>query len=430
MEQKRRTAKDRRRNGGLGSVDKGGSRDGSVVRARDDQNSPSDDATRGTASSAPPVDSSSGVGKRKRGIDASRGRRPVAKRAKREKKHWYSTSEDAGPDSPDYVPDSPYTTNRDEDPRSGGEPPAQHRPQQLDEGARESLNGNLVLRPKKRMSSTSSTKANRPIPRPIHRPDSDNGQAKNSVDEGAQDLLEEDVVFLYKEAFISGELEWLGDAVKRLAHKHGMTEAQVILGASFQWPRWNYWGHSSRKRNLGSLLHQAVRQNNTDVITYLCSAEFFTPGGTLRDRFLNARDCNHDSALLLAIKHNPPRLEIAQQLIELGADVGAEDNGRWTPLHHATRLGLLPLLPLLVEAGASVYSRTREGDNLLHVASCTGNPQIVEAVLGLWDRSEVAFSVGQVNRRGQTPIDTARELRFPWLAEMLEKAMEETMDGR
>ncbi|KAK4240587.1 hypothetical protein C8A03DRAFT_31292 [Achaetomium macrosporum] len=103
-----------------------------------------------------------GAGKRKRAADSSKGAssdaQPSAKRVKREKQHWYSTSEDSGPDSPKYVPDSPWdpssdedcrifrppanpyklvpvtdppsTTSRDGDLPSGGEPPAQQEHQQ------------------------------------------------------------------------------------------------------------------------------------------------------------------------------------------------------------------------------------------------------------------------------------------------------------
>src|SRR5258708_35281049 len=74
-------------------------------------------------------------------------------------------------------------------------------------------------------------------------------------------------------------------------------------------------------------------------------------------------------------------LKVVQKLIEYEADIHAEDENGWTPLHLATLRHDLKdgsVLRLLLEHGADVNVRTKnDGWTPLHQASYTGVPEVV-----------------------------------------------------
>ncbi len=64
-----------------------------------------------------------------------------------------------------------------------------------------------------------------------------------------------------------------------------------------------------------------------------------------------------------AVAHRQPQvaLEIARALIAAGAEVNATQHGGWTPLHAAALHGNLPLVRLLLDAGATASAKNDTG---------------------------------------------------------------------
>ena len=62
-------------------------------------------------------------------------------------------------------------------------------------------------------------------------------------------------------------------------------------------------------------------------------------------------------------------IRLARQLLEHGVDVNAQNNVQETPLHLASRLGLLEMARFLLEHGASVNVKNAEGKTPLQLAS-------------------------------------------------------------
>jgi len=64
-----------------------------------------------------------------------------------------------------------------------------------------------------------------------------------------------------------------------------------------------------------------------------------------------------------AVAHRQPQvaLEISRALVAAGADVNATQQGGWTPLHAAALHGNLPLVRLLLEAGATPAAKNDAG---------------------------------------------------------------------
>ncbi len=74
------------------------------------------------------------------------------------------------------------------------------------------------------------------------------------------------------------------------------------------------------------------------------------------------------------------RMEIAELLLENGADVNARNVTGMTPLHWAVYLGFQDddVIELLLEAGADVNAKTKEGQTPVDLAGELGNEEVVE----------------------------------------------------
>jgi ankyrin repeat protein len=77
-----------------------------------------------------------------------------------------------------------------------------------------------------------------------------------------------------------------------------------------------------------------------------------------------------NSALLLS--------NVAQLLLEYGADMNALRNDRSTPLHVAARLGRVEVVHLLLEHGANVGAENDHGKTASQVASEMGHEEIMK----------------------------------------------------
>lgn len=79
-------------------------------------------------------------------------------------------------------------------------------------------------------------------------------------------------------------------------------------------------------------------------------------------------------------------------------DVDQTDSEGMTALMMASRDGALPIVKLLLKAGASPFAADREGRTALHWTSWSGNALVSEALL------EAGADVNAQNREGQTPL--------------------------
>ncbi len=110
---------------------------------------------------------------------------------------------------------------------------------------------------------------------------------------------------------------------------------------------------------------------------------------------IEARDNDGRSALGVALKRNDTA--IAQQLLEHGADVEAELEGERL-LFHVVRLGNEPATKLLLERGANVHRRNKQGETPLIVAVSTGRGSIVDVLVAQGADLEAR------DNKGETPL--------------------------
>jgi ankyrin repeat protein len=64
-----------------------------------------------------------------------------------------------------------------------------------------------------------------------------------------------------------------------------------------------------------------------------------------------------------------------------GASVKAVDQDLWTPLHHATRRGDLPMIRLLIARGAETDAKTRDGNTLKGLAMMHNSEMLAALIL-------------------------------------------------
>jgi cytohesin len=93
--------------------------------------------------------------------------------------------------------------------------------------------------------------------------------------------------------------------------------------------------------------------------------------------------------------------EIAELLIDNGADVNANEDYGWTPLHNAASEGHMEVAELLIAKGADVNAKNNYGDNPLHGAAEQGHKEIVELLIA------EGADVNAKSEGGSTPLDLA-----------------------
>jgi ankyrin repeat protein len=111
-----------------------------------------------------------------------------------------------------------------------------------------------------------------------------------------------------------------------------------------------------------------------------------------------ARLSDGATALHLAL-----RSDIADALLDAGADVNEKDLAGWTPAHYAVAIGDIGCLRRLIAAGADVGSATATGDTLLHiaVATPTSDDAIIRALV------DAGGDVNAANHAGRTVCHAA-----------------------
>jgi hypothetical protein len=106
-------------------------------------------------------------------------------------------------------------------------------------------------------------------------------------------------------------------------------------------------------------LHQAVLDDDIQLVTRLLNK------GVTID-IIGSRKYGYGSALHLAVREG--HVDIAQVLIDRGAEVDVLDPDDLTPLHNAAWNGNLDMAKLLLDAGANLHASTYDGDTPLSLA--------------------------------------------------------------
>ena len=94
-------------------------------------------------------------------------------------------------------------------------------------------------------------------------------------------------------------------------------------------------------------------------------------------------------------------LEVAEFLLERGADVNAQDKGGLIPLHNASSYGHLDIAALLIKYNTVVNATDKWGFTPLHEAAQKGRTQLCALLLAHGADTFLK------NQEGQTPVDLA-----------------------
>ena len=135
----------------------------------------------------------------------------------------------------------------------------------------------------------------------------------------------------------------------------------------------------------------------------------------------------------LHISHHGPQMlaDIAQSLLEHGADVNARADTDLTPLHVAAKWGRVGVVHVLLEHGANVGAEDNEGKTPLHAAAnyarvaYFGTADAVEVLRVLLEHGA---NVGAEDNQGRTPLhaaaDCARVAYFGTVVDVLRVLLE------
>jgi ankyrin repeat protein len=167
-------------------------------------------------------------------------------------------------------------------------------------------------------------------------------------------------------------------------------------------------------------LHLASAAGNTNIVRYLISAGSDLKSRNVRREYpltLAARCGNNDILEFLLKDDCDPKYEEAKVsaltaaisaghvytmklLLRLGAPVNKGENEK--PIHAASRVGHQEIVSLLLQHGASLDSRTVNGNTALHLASEAGHISLVKYLVER-ERNDV----NSLNSENETPLHLA-----------------------
>ena len=125
---------------------------------------------------------------------------------------------------------------------------------------------------------------------------------------------------------------------------------------------------NARERSGKTPLHKAVKSRRQDVAEVLLEA-----GAEVDATYGNGRTALHDAA-------GKNLVGIAEALIGTGADLNASENG-WSPLHEAAWHGSEDVARLLVHRGATILATGSHGETTLHCAAWSGHRGIAALLI-------------------------------------------------
>ena len=120
---------------------------------------------------------------------------------------------------------------------------------------------------------------------------------------------------------------------------------------------------------------------------------------------------------LLLLSLGSENLEIAQVLLDYGADPNTRSEFGRNSLYMALQKGYQGLIQLLLKYGADPNVRDDAGRTLLHVSSREGDPGVAKALL------ELGVDVNSRDNRGRTPLQVANGLDT-WNGEPAEQVVQ------
>uniref|UniRef100_H2ZNF9 Poly [ADP-ribose] polymerase n=1 Tax=Ciona savignyi TaxID=51511 RepID=H2ZNF9_CIOSA len=118
---------------------------------------------------------------------------------------------------------------------------------------------------------------------------------------------------------------------------------------------------------------------------------------------INCRDQQGRNSTPLHLAAGYNNAEVAEYLIEHGADVNAQDKGGLIPLHNASSYGHVEIAALLIKSNASVNATDRWAFTPLHEAAQKGRTQLCTLLLAH------GADPTMKNQEGQTPLDLATQ---------------------
>ncbi len=153
-------------------------------------------------------------------------------------------------------------------------------------------------------------------------------------------------------------------------------------------------------------LHEAAATGNTERVNNLIEGHFLPVDTYSEDGF---------TALGLACFFG--HTEVVKLLTDKGANVNLPSSNtmRVTPLHSAVAAQHLNVAQLLLEKGADPEITQPQGYTPLHQAAHAGHLKLVELLLGY------GASCNVLSQDGHTPLDMAREKGWADVAAVLEK---------
>lgn len=116
---------------------------------------------------------------------------------------------------------------------------------------------------------------------------------------------------------------------------------------------------------------------------------------------INCRDAQGRNSTPLHLAAGYNNFEVAEYLLENGADVNAQDKGGLIPLHNASSYGHLDIAALLIKHNTVVNATDKWGFTPLHEAAQKGRTQLCALLLA---HGADAY---MKNQEGQTPIELA-----------------------
>src|SRR6267142_2611209 len=153
----------------------------------------------------------------------------------------------------------------------------------------------------------------------------------------------------------------------------------------------------------GTPLHYAAFCGLRNIVKVLVT-------GQLQD--LNSRRFK-DGSTPLHLVLREGHVEVAQFLVEHGADAIAQDNDGSTPLHWTSSRGHIELAQFLIQHGADATAQNRNGSTPLHWASSKGHIELAQFLV-----QHSADATAQ-NKNGSTPLHRASSEGHIELAQFL-----------
>ncbi len=123
---------------------------------------------------------------------------------------------------------------------------------------------------------------------------------------------------------------------------------------------------------------------------------------------VQARDKTGNTILHTAVQMVHP--EVAELLIQSGADVNVPESiWKRTPLHFVSQLGPPEVAAALIQKGANINARDSLGDTPLHYASLSNRLQIAHILLKQGADPDIPAQDPFTRTPGVTPVMLAKE---------------------